>query len=73
MSDIKQNILMDDTLYVWRYVRYSVFSFRFSGIVDAAIKKVLERRMDVTVSHNLTPQDIFYREVSLGGQALLRG
>nr|XP_022333914.1 nuclear pore complex protein Nup133-like [Crassostrea virginica] len=36
----------------------------FSGIVDAAIKKVLERRMDVTMSHNLTPQDIFYREVS---------
>lgn len=36
----------------------------FSGIVDAAIKKVLEQRQDVNVSHNLTPQDVFYREVS---------
>ncbi|XP_056022353.1 nuclear pore complex protein Nup133-like isoform X3 [Ostrea edulis] len=36
----------------------------FTGIVDAAIKKVLEMRRDVNISLNLTPQDVFYREVS---------
>ncbi|XP_062580691.1 nuclear pore complex protein Nup133-like isoform X2 [Saccostrea cucullata] len=36
----------------------------FTGIVDAAIKKVLEMRRDVNISLNLTPQDLFYREVS---------
>lgn len=52
----------DFTLSVW--LHESTKYRRFSGIVDAAIKKVLEQRQDVNVSHNLTPQDVFYREVS---------
>lgn len=54
----------DFTLSVLLHESNKYMYRRFSGIVDAAIKKVLEQRQDVNVSHNLTPQDVFYREVS---------
>ncbi|CAG2211757.1 NUP133 [Mytilus edulis] len=36
----------------------------YPALVDAAIKKVLEKRRDFDSMQSLTPQDIFYREVS---------
>ncbi|XP_052097851.1 nuclear pore complex protein Nup133-like isoform X1 [Mytilus californianus] len=36
----------------------------YTALVDAAIKRVLEKRGDFDSMQSLTPQDIFYREVS---------
>ncbi|XP_069118196.1 nuclear pore complex protein Nup133-like [Argopecten irradians] len=36
----------------------------YTGVIDAAIKKVLEKRDANSTTQGLSPQDVFYREVS---------
>ncbi|KAL5008238.1 hypothetical protein ScPMuIL_013819 [Solemya velum] len=40
---------------------------QYNVIIDAAVRKVLEGRGELGITRNLTPQDIFFREVSRVG------
>ncbi|KAJ8308040.1 hypothetical protein KUTeg_012914 [Tegillarca granosa] len=61
---LTRNVLCEHAEKIQAAIALRQLHSEYVGIIDSSIRKVLERRGNASILNDLTPQDIFYREVS---------